>query len=125
MLLEPKTKSSKREVPIVNSFSEYLSIYKQSCNGQDTNYIVTNSDTIPDPSTVERRLKRLCLLLNIDTYNFHALRHTFATRCVSKGVDYKVLCEAMGHSNVSVTMNVYIHPSRDFKKEQINKISKK
>ncbi|MCD7892365.1 MAG: site-specific integrase [Erysipelotrichaceae bacterium] len=125
MLLEPKTESSKREIPIVDSLSDYLSIYKQLVSGQDENYIITNNDIIPDPSTVERRHKKICCLLDINIIKFHSLRHTFATNCVSKEVDYKVLCEAMGHSNVSITMNVYVHPSRDFKKEQINKISRK
>ncbi|MCD7894945.1 MAG: site-specific integrase [Erysipelotrichaceae bacterium] len=125
MLLEPKTESSKREVTIVNFLCKYLLMYKQLCDGQDTDYIVTNNDKIPDPTTVERRHKRLCLLLNISNYKFHTLRHTFATECVKQEVDYKVLCETLGHSDVSITLNVYVHPSREFKKEQIDKISKK
>jgi len=45
--------------------------------------------------------------------NFHALRHTFATRCVEKGFDVKSLSMILGHSDVSTTLNTYVHPSME------------
>ena len=59
----------------------------------------------------------------IPLYTFHALRHTFATRCVEQGMDIKTLSEIMGHSNVSITMQRYVHPSLEMKREQINRLS--
>lgn len=39
----------------------------------------------------------------------HILRHTFCTRCAESGMDIKVLQTIMGHSDISVTMNIYNH----------------
>ena len=54
---------------------------------------------------------------------FHALRHTFATRCIEAGVDIKSLSEIMGHANTSITLNTYVHSSLDMKKQQIEKLA--
>ena len=54
--------------------------------------------------------------------NFHALRHTFATRCVEMGFDVKSLSEILGHSNVSITMNRYVHPSMELKRENMQRL---
>lgn len=39
----------------------------------------------------------------------HAFRHTFATNCYNRGADVKILSKILGHSNISVTSNIYIH----------------
>lgn len=59
----------------------------------------------------------------IDKINFHALRHSFATRCIELGMDYKTLSEILGHANVSTTMELYVHSSLEQKKKQINKLN--
>ena len=51
--------------------------------------------------------------------NYHALRHTFATNCVALGFDCKTLSEILGHSNVSITLNRYVHPTLSQKKGQM------
>ena len=53
---------------------------------------------------------------------FHCLRHTFATRCVRVGMDVKSLSEVLGHSNVSVTLGIYVHSSYEIKKKFIDKL---
>lgn len=55
----------------------------------------------------------------LDNFNYHALRHTFATRCVEKGFDIKSLSEILGHSDVTITLRRYVHPSLDIKKQQM------
>ncbi|MCD7892259.1 MAG: site-specific integrase [Erysipelotrichaceae bacterium] len=124
MILDPKTESSKREVIIVGFLCDYLKDYKTLNNAQDSDYVISNNDKIPEPGTIERRHRKLCNSLDIDVVKFHALRHTFASACIAKEVDYKVLSEILGHSDVSITLNVYVHLTRSFKKEQIAKISK-
>jgi len=49
-------------------------------------------------------------------HTFHALRHTFATRCVELGFDAKSLSEILGHSNVITTLKFYVHPTLQQKK---------
>jgi integrase len=59
----------------------------------------------------------------VDYANYHALRHTFATRCVELGFDVKSLSELLGHSAVSMTMDRYVHPSLEHKRENMQRLS--
>lgn len=54
--------------------------------------------------------------------NYHVLRHTFATRCIEAGVDVKSLSEILGHANVGVTLNTYVHSSIEMKRTQLEKL---
>ena len=51
--------------------------------------------------------------------NFHALRHTFATRCIESGVDIKALSEILGHASVNITLNRYVHSSLEMKRRKV------
>ena len=61
---------------------------------------------------------------NIKHINFHSLRHTFATNCILLGVDYKTVSELLGHANVNITLNLYVHPRMSQKKKCIDLVSK-
>lgn len=121
MIFEPKTQSSKREIVLTDFLIEYLKSYQSLNDTDDHYYILSNSLNIPEPRNIQRRFKRLCKRLNINM-NFHSLRHSFATNCLSYGIDIKIISETLGHSNISTTMNLYVHPTLDFKREQMNKI---
>ena len=54
----------------------------------------------------------------------HCLRHTFATNCISLGCDYKTVSELLGHANVNITLNLYVHPRYSQKKKCIDLVSK-
>ena len=58
----------------------------------------------------------------MDSFTFHTLRHTFATRCVENGFDAKSLSEILGHANVNTTLQRYVHPSITLKQEQMNRL---
>lgn len=54
---------------------------------------------------------------------FHALRHTFATRCVEVGADIKSVSTMLGHADIKTTLKLYTHPSLESKRRCIQKIS--
>lgn len=58
----------------------------------------------------------------IENFTMHSLRHTFATKCFELGIEPKIVQEILGHSNISMTMNIYTHPSEAIKKAAIEKI---
>ena len=87
-------------------------------------YVVSNKNSFVSPRTYEYRYHRILDECNIESINYHALRHTFATRCIEVGVDVKTLSEILGHSNVAITLNTYVHSSMDLKRAQIEKLSK-
>ena len=55
----------------------------------------------------------------MENKNFHILRHTFATNCVENGMDVKSLSEILGHSDVKITLNRYIHPTMCVKRKYL------
>lgn len=120
--LPPKTASSKRVVIMTESLSSYLRNYINFYNPDSSEtYILSNSYKMTDPRTIQRKFKKICKLEGMNI-NFHVLRHTFATVCVKYGVDIKVLSEMLGHSNISTTLNLYVHPTLDQKAEEMKKI---
>lgn len=66
--------------------------------------------------------KRVLKASNVKEYNFHVLRHTFATNCIKVGMDIKSLSEILGHASVDVTLNRYVHSSYDMKKKFLEKL---
>lgn len=122
IITDPKTPTSKRKVPIPFFFKEYLiEYYHQIDDCQDTFYVISHNKKIIDPRTIQYQFKKICYQYHIDI-NFHALRHTYATNCIMLGIDVKSLSEILGHSNISTTLNLYVHSSMEFKINQINKI---
>ena len=60
---------------------------------------------------------------DIRNSHFYTLRHTFATRCIEVGFDVKSLSEILGHANVSIKLNRYVHPSMELKQKNMDKLS--
>ena len=54
----------------------------------------------------------------------HTLRHSFATRCIEAGCDYKTVSVLLGHADVSTTLDLYVHPGIEHKRQCINKMLK-
>lgn len=54
----------------------------------------------------------------------HALRHTFATRCIEAGMRPKTLQVLLGHSSVDFTMNLYVHVTPEQKEKEVLRVEK-
>ena len=75
-----------------------------------------------DVCNTTRVIRRCCKRAGIPPVSCHALRATFATRCVESGTDYKSLSEHLGHKDIGVTMNVYAKALDDTKEKEISKV---
>ena len=82
----------------------------------------TKNNTPIEPRTMQQKFSQIVTECQIYDVTFHTLRHTFVTRCIEAGFDVKSLSEILGHSNVKTTMNLYVHPSFDYKKENMKKL---
>ena len=120
IITTPKTKNANREIPINKDFLEILKKVKTD----KKNYILTGNEKYIEPRTYRKYFNKILDELKIKHFNFHSLRHTFATNCISLGVDYKTVSELLGHANVNITLNLYVHPRYSQKKKCIDLVCK-
>lgn len=113
VISDPKTASSRREVPLCDFLLKLLLNHMPK-----TEYLLGNKPF--EPRTYQYKLKQYFAALSIEGKHFHSLRHTFATNCIESGMDPKCLSEILGHADVNTTLNRYIHPFFDSKIYQIN-----
>lgn len=120
IITEPKSDCSIRDIPlpsflveIARQFRDHPKAYILS--GERGKYI--------EPRTMQNRFKTYVKESGISDANFHSLRHTFATRCVEVGFELKSLSEVLGHSNVNITLNRYVHSSFELKYSNMNKLA--
>lgn len=116
IITAPKSSCSIRKVPLPDELYNVLLKYKQN----DEAFILTGTISYIEPRTMQNRYKSILKHCNIQDINFHSLRHTFATRCIELGFDVKSLSEILGHANVNITLNRYVHPSMEQKQRNMN-----
>ena len=120
VLLEgsPKSSFSKREIPLSDELTKLLFLYGNS----HEKYIFKGKKPV-EPRTYQNKFQKYLQAAGIKKKNFHILRHTFATNCVNNGVDIKSLSEILGHSDVKITLNRYVHPTIEAKRRYMNSLS--
>ncbi len=118
----PKTKNSIREIPISKDLLRILKPFKKIVN--PSFFVLTNDAKPTEPRTYRSYYKNLMKELNMPELKFHGLRHSFATRCIESNCDYKTVSVLLGHSNISTTLNLYVHPNMEQKKKAIEQMFK-
>lgn len=118
----PKSSKGKRSVPIPSDILPFVIEIKKQYSDEN-NFIVTDKAEFVDPRGYYYRYKKILQKIGFSNYNFHTLRHTFATDCVSVGCDAKTLMELLGHADVKISLDVYVHPSEKLKISYIDKLT--
>lgn len=126
---EPKSKSGYRTVPLTQEAIELLKKQKKRNNSFQNILIewvdfvfLCKKGTPVKNSTYDTMLFKLCDKAKIPRFSMHVLRHTFATRCIEAGMKPKTLQTILGHSNIGITMNLYVHSTEDEKLKEIDRI---
>lgn len=120
MVTAPKSVCSVRKIPLPDEVIQLLEAFP----GRHFGYVLTgDEEKFLEPRVMENHLVRVFDKSKVERVNFHALRHTFATRCIELGFDVKSLSEILGHSGTTITMNRYVHPSMDLKRGHMQKLS--
>lgn len=116
VITNPKTIKSNRDIPI-NDF-----MYEKLINLRKNNNVFVLSGNVQyiEPRTYRNYFTKILKSLNLRHFKYHALRHTFASNLISLKIDYKTVSELLGHSNISLTLNLYVHPSNQDKLECID-----
>ncbi len=117
LIAKPKSDCSIRRIPLPDNLFKVLVSLRQ----EDAAFLLTGSiKKYIEPRTMQNHFRSVMDECDIPGANFHTLRHTFATRCVELGFDVKSLSEILGHANVNITMNRYVHPSMELKQKNMN-----
>ena len=133
----PKTKTSRREIPLCNSALELLSREKNK-NSNGHWVFCTRNGTAISSEYFSMSLKKLILKINKEeeenaakenrepiifpNITPHSFRHTFATRCFESGINGKIVQKYLGHSSMAMTMDLYTHVDKNLMIENIAKI---
>ncbi len=125
-----KTDNGYRDIPIQDKVFTKLLEYRlmqhaekelAGCAYDDNGYVFANQiGRATEPATMRDMFNRLLAEAKLSHYNFHALRHTFATRAVENGVPIKAVSDILGHSTVQLTMDLYCHASVELKRDAVN-----
>ena len=119
---KPKTASSNRVIPLPSYITQMMIVRKDAAK---SNYVIENKKgERMSIRSYQYMFERLTEKVGARKLNFHALRHTFATRAIECGMDIKTLSEIMGHKNASITLNRYAHSMMDTKIEMMNRLPK-
>lgn len=113
----PKSCFSKREIPITDELIGLLQPYYEA------NGYVLHGNKPMEPRTYQNRFAKYLEAAGIEKTNFHILRHTFATNCIDSGIDIKSLSEILGHSDVKITLNRYVHPTIETKRRYMDTLA--
>lgn len=113
---DPKSESGTRTIPLsdraiyaLNKIKEYSSEFNLN---SDNDLIVANTNS---ESNITRTINRMLFRAGCETEKcgLHALRHTFGSLLLEKGVDLKTISYLLGHSDITVTANIYLHVTRE------------
>ena len=120
ILLEttPKSECSRREIPLSSRISR---LFKEIWH--EGEYILAKISRWSQ-GRCRTVLSSLLEKAGLKHKNFHILRHTFATNCIENGTDIKSLSEILGHSDVRISLNRYVHPSMDSKRKYLDGLSR-
>ena len=129
-----KTKASKRTLPLVPVFRERLLALQEeqkenrklcgrSYNKKYDGYIcVDPMGNLLLPNALSDSFQLVLRDYNLRRIRFHDLRHTFATRALERGMDYKTLSAILGHYSVAFTMDTYVHSMDEHKRHEMDKM---
>lgn len=141
---EPKTRLSRRTLPLTDRLiddlrefvgrrSAMIKAHEQSWRqraGFDPRWIdegalfITTRGGLMDAPNLRRTLAALERTEELPHVGLHGLRHTFATRWVENGLDIKSLSELLGHSDASLTLNIYTHSLPEQKRACMDKLAR-
>ena len=118
----PKTESSRRKIPLPAFLIPLLAEHQRKATSREA-YVTTGNENYTEPRVYYRQYQAVQRQCGVAGYSFHALRHTFATRCIENGCDPKTLSELLGHSNVKITLERYVHPSMSAKRAVMERLA--
>lgn len=128
---EPKSKYSNRDIVLTDEAIRILKIQKEFNKSlkviliEWSEIVFLSKKGMPTCSdTIDNDIKRICRINNLKNISCHVMRHTFATRCIEAGMNPKTLQKLMGHSNLAITMDLYVTVTDETKQIEMEKVQR-
>lgn len=129
---EPKSKAGIRKISIDNKLINLLKLYQ---NRQRQLFLSIGASpplvVFAVPTRIhailpirQEALDSRCREINIPRFTFHAFRHTHASLLLNAGISYKELQYRLGHANITMTLDIYAHLSKEKEKEAVSYFEK-
>ena len=126
---ETKTSSGKRHIPYVEAMKDAVRDQIKANKEAFGNIIDINgcvfkslSGGLIDETVVNRDIARICKRSGVERFTSHAFRDTFSTRAIESGMNPKVLQEILGHADIGITMNLYVHVMETTKENEMKMV---
>ena len=124
LITTPKTRNSNREICIDNHLVDELlslkQIYKEKYSNYTDNFFIFGGIKPLSPTTIERKKNQYCNLANVIKIRLHDFRHSHATLLIQHNIPIIDIANRLGHEDISITLNTYIHSAKDKEKRTIN-----
>ncbi len=121
IISDPKSEGSARMIPLTDNARLLCERFYQG--GARAFVLTGDANRFCEPRKLQYHFYRITRKVGLSDVNFHALRHTFATRCVEVGFEIKSLSEILGHSSPKITLDRYVHSSMELKRDNMNRLS--
>lgn len=121
----PKSIYSIRIIPISAGLIQVMRRYydtRQAADRKPESYFISRNGKFIEPRLYQKYFTQLLQEAMLPAFNFHALRHTFATRCIELNMDVKSLSEILGHGSVTITLNTYVHSFEEQQRLSMNRL---
>lgn len=115
--VEPKTSSGVRTIPLTDK--AYHILKNRKITGISYIFLDISRRTRVG---LDPPMGTVCKHLGIEKISIHGLRHSFATRCIEAGMKPKVLQKILGHSTLSMTMDLYVHVTEEILFQEMKKL---
>ncbi len=121
---QTKTKNSRRRIDIGPEMVKLLKRWRLACEASELDLVFPTEAGTPinHNNLVNRKFNPALEKAGIDRIRFHDLRHTYASILLDQGENIKYVQNQLGHSNPTVTLNVYAHLIKDENQESARKL---
>lgn len=115
-----KTDAGNRLIPMNNTSFSLINSLKSKSSDENSYVFENKNGNVISPHNLEKKFNKILKNCNIEKTGLHTLRHTFASMLFKKGVDVKTVSEILGHADVRITYNTYIHLIKEQKHDAVN-----
>ncbi len=122
----PKTRSSRRVIPMSFALCEALKLYRTSClrsSPQDLVYSTTKGTPLSPKNLYNRALAPACDKLKLPRVSWHSFRHSNGTLLGEVGESVKTAQAILGHSDIETTLNTYMHAIPDSQRRAVERVA--